>query len=122
MSFRGMETSMQDGVFYQIVSSGLKTVCEDEFWEQKDTIAVIDAHKLENSQSFGQFCCGCSGGEYIRGCRVIQDKSHTLIEWHVPEKRMCRGICSFYNSRKNCLYTIYRLSRKSAGTYKYVSS
>ena len=86
MSFRGMETSMQDGVFYQIVSSGLKTVCEDEFWEQKDTIAVIDAHKLENSQSFGQFCCGCSGGEYIRGCRVIQDKSHTLIEWHVPEK------------------------------------
>ena len=29
MSFRGMETSMQDGVFYQIVSSGLKTVCED---------------------------------------------------------------------------------------------
>ena len=77
---------MQDGVFYQIVSSGLKTVCEDEFWEQKDTIAVIDAHKLENSQSFGQFCCGCSGGEYIRGCRVIQDKSHTLIEWHVPEK------------------------------------
>ena len=40
MSFRGMETSMQDGVFYQIVSSGLKTVCEDEFWEQKDTIAV----------------------------------------------------------------------------------
>ena len=41
MSFRGMETSMQDGVFYQIVSSGLKTVCEDEFWEQKDTIAVI---------------------------------------------------------------------------------
>ena len=54
---------MQDGVFYQIVSSGLKTVCEDEFWEQKDTIAVIDAHKLENSQSFGQFCCGCSGGE-----------------------------------------------------------
>ena len=44
MSFRGMETSMQDGVFYQIVSSGLKTVCEDEFWEQKDTIAVIDAH------------------------------------------------------------------------------
>ena len=30
---------MQDGVFYQIVSSGLKTVCEDEFWEQKDTIA-----------------------------------------------------------------------------------
>ena len=40
---------MQDGVFYQIVSSGLKTVCEDEFWEQKDTIAVIDAHKLENS-------------------------------------------------------------------------
>ena len=86
MSFRGMETSMKDGVFYQIVSSGLKTVCEDEFWEQKDTIAVIDAHKLENSQSFGQFCCGCSGGEYIRGCRVIQDKSHTLIEWHVPEK------------------------------------
>ena len=77
---------MQDGVFYQIVSSGLKTVCEDEFWEQKDTIAVIDAHKLENSQSFGQFCSGCSGGEYIRGCRVIQDKSHTLIEWHVPEK------------------------------------
>lgn len=97
MSFRGMETSMQDGVFYQIVSSGLKTVCEDEFWEQKDTIAVIDAHKLENSQSFGQFCCGCSGGEYIRGCRVIQDKSHTLIEWHVPEKqkRMCRGILQF---------------------------
>ena len=39
MSFRGMETSMQDGVFYQIVSSGLKTVCEDEFWEQKDTSA-----------------------------------------------------------------------------------
>ena len=59
MSFRGMETSMQDGVFYQIVSSGLKKVCEDEFWEQKDTIAVIDAHNLDNSQSFGQFCCGC---------------------------------------------------------------
>ena len=32
------------------------------------------------------------------------------------------AFCSFYNSRKNCLYTIYRFNRKSAGTYKYVSS
>ena len=112
---------MQDGVFYQIVSSGLKTVCEDEFWEQKDTIAVIDAHKLENSQSFGQFCCGCSGGEYIRGCKVIQDKSHTLIEWHVPEKTKKNvGILQFYNNRK-IVCVIYRLSRKYR-TYKYVSS
>ena len=31
---------MQDGVFYQVVSSGLKTVCEDEFWEQKDTMRI----------------------------------------------------------------------------------
>lgn len=58
---------MQDGVFYQIVSSGLKTVCEDEFWEQKDTIAVIDAHKLENSQSLDSFAVDAAEGNISAG-------------------------------------------------------
>ena len=44
-----MEMNMGDSEFYQITSSGRKTVSEDEFWEQSDTIAVIDADKLKKN-------------------------------------------------------------------------
>ena len=62
---------MGDSEFYQITSSGRKTVSEDEFWEQRDTIAVIDADKLKNSQTFGQFCSSCTERGDFRRCHRL---------------------------------------------------
>ncbi len=82
---------MGDSEFYQITSSGLKTVSEDEFWEQSDTIAVIDADKLKNSQTFGQFCSSCTECAYVRGSRIVRGEDYILIEWQVPEKTKKNG-------------------------------
>ena len=99
---------MGDSEFYQITSSGLKTVSEDEFWEQSDTIAVIDADKLKNSQTFGQFCSSCTECAYVRGSRIVRGEDNILIEWQVPEK-----------TKKNRIMAVYYICESHLKLYVY---
>lgn len=73
-------------MFFQIMENGLEEIAEEEFWEEKNTVALITEDMLEQSQAFGQFCRFSGSREHIRLCRIEWDTDCMYIVMCIPAK------------------------------------